>query len=63
MTQFNEAPLKLADDGIFIVAAKLDHDDELLIEVTCDCGLARYIGLEEITALRDHLNGLLESVG
>jgi hypothetical protein len=58
-----QAPLKLADDGIFIVAAKLDHDDELLIEVVCDCGLDRYIDLAEITALRDHLNGLLESVG
>lgn len=55
--------MKLGDDGIFTVAASLDFEDELLIEVDCDCGLDRYINLGEITALRDHLNRLLESVG
>lgn len=55
------APLKLGDDGVFIIAAELDFEDELNIAVDySDCQVDRYLTIEELKTLREHLNHLLE---
>lgn len=58
MNKRNE--LYFGSDNTFTLAAELDPEDELLLEVACDCELDRYITLDEMRALRDHLDALLK---
>jgi len=59
----NRENLKLTSDSIVSVAANLDFDDELLITIECDCELDRYLTLDEMRELRDHLDNLLQPNG
>lgn len=53
--------LYLGSDRSITIAAELDPDDELLVEVDgMEYVFDRYLTIAELTALRDHLDALLK---
>ena len=55
-------PLKIGRHGLFTIAPELDFENELNVEVDCECQLDTYWSTKDLFALRDHLIALTESL-